>query len=89
MKKQIIRTIIFIVIVSVTLYCFAKEISQFYALSDQNERVILEAKKLEKANQQLKKKIELMNKDSEYVERVVRKELGMIKKGEKVYRFRE
>ncbi len=89
MKKQIIRTIIFIVIVSVTLYCFAKEISQFYALSDQNKRVILEAKKLEKANQQLKKKIELMNKDSEYVERVVRKELGMIKKGEKVYRFRE
>jgi cell division protein FtsB len=49
----------------------------------------VESLKLEKANSELMKKIELIDADQAYKEKIIRQELGMIKKGEKVYRFQE
>ncbi len=71
------------------VYLFAKEITHVYALHQENEKVKVESLKLEKANSELMKKIELIDADQAYKEKIIRQELGMIKKGEKVYRFKE
>ena len=87
MEKTIIRVVLVIAIVCLSLYLFAREMTQVYALNQENEKVITESLKLEKANEVLIKKIELIQSDDAYMEKVIRQELGMIKKGEKVYRF--
>lgn len=89
MEKTIIRVVLVIAIVCLSLYLFAKEMTQVYALNQENEKVITESLKLENANEVLIKKIELIQSDDAYMEKVIRQELGMIKKGEKVYRFQE
>lgn len=71
------------------VYLFAREMTQVYALNQENEKVIVESLKLEKANNELVKKIDLIETDDAYMEKIIRQELGMIKKGEKVYRFQE
>lgn len=71
------------------VYLFTKEITHVYALHQENEKVKVESLKLEKANSELMKKIELIDADQAYKEKIIRQELGMIKKGEKVYRFQE
>ena len=75
--------------VSFLVYLFAREISQVYALHRENDKVKLEGKELEMANIELKKKIELIKTDKVFMEKIIRKELGMIRDGEKIYRFKE
>ena len=89
MEKTIIRVLIVIIGVTLSIYLFAREMTQVYALNQENEKVITESLKLEKANSELVKKIELIQSDDVFKEKVIRQELGMIKKGEKVYRFQE
>jgi cell division protein FtsB len=68
---------------------FAREISQVYALHKENDKVKLEGKELEMANNELRKRIDLIKTDKVYMEKILREELGMIKTGEKIYRFKE
>ena len=89
MERTIIRIILVVTAVSLMVYLFAREITQVYALHQENEKVKVESLKLEKANNELMKKIELIESEDSYKEKVIRQELGMIKKGEKVYRFQE
>ncbi|MEX0999828.1 MAG: septum formation initiator family protein [Thermodesulfobacteriales bacterium] len=89
MEKAIIRVVLVIAVVSLMVYLFAREMTQVYALNQENEKVIVESLKLEKANNELVKKIDLIQTDDAYMEKIIRQELGMIKKGEKVYRFQE
>jgi len=89
MERTIIRIILVLGVVSLLVYLFTKEITHVYALHQENEKVKVESLKLEKANSELMKKIELIDADQAYKEKIIRQELGMIKKGEKVYRFQE
>ncbi len=89
MERTIIRIILVVGVVSLLVYLFAKEITHVYSLQQENEKVKVESLKLEKANSELMKKIELIDADQAYKEKIIRQELGMIKKGEKVYRFQE
>ncbi len=89
MEKLIIRVVLILAVVSFLVYLFAREISHVYALHQENEKVKLEGKQLEMANEELMKRIELMKTDKNYMEKVIREELGMIKTGEKIYRFKE
>ncbi len=81
--------ILILAIVSFLVYLFAREISQVYALQKENDKVKLEGKELEMANDDLRKRTELIKTDKVYMEKVLREELGMIKTGEKIYRFKE
>ena len=47
------------------------------------------SKQIESENKVLKEKIVLLRHDLRYIENVARKELGMVKKGDMVYRFVE
>ena len=89
MEKLIIRIVLILAIVSFLVYLFAREISHVYALHQENEKVKLEGRQLEIANEELRKRIELIKTDKNYMEKVIREELGMIKTGEKIYRFKE
>ena len=75
--------------VSFLVYMFAREISQVYALHRENDRVKLEGKELVMDNNELRMKIDLIKTDKVYMEKIIREELGMIKTGEKIYRFKE
>ena len=81
--------ILILAVVSFLVYLFAREISQVYALHQENDKVKLEGKELEMANNELRKKIELIKTDKVFMEKIIREELGMIKTGEKIYRFKE
>jgi cell division protein FtsB len=79
-------------VVAITLgvmYLFAKEASHVYALYQQNEKTKSKIEELSDKNEELKKKIELLKNDEQYIEKMAREELGMIKQSEKVYRFGE
>lgn len=89
MQRTIVRVVAAILIISLFVYLFAREITQVYALHQENEKVKQEAQKLEEANAELIRKIELIQSDDSYKEKIIRQELGMIRKGEKVYRFQE
>lgn len=81
--------ILILAVVSFLVYLFAREISHVYALHKENDKVKLEGKELEMANNELRKKIELIKTDKVFMEKIIREELGMIKTGEKIYRFKE
>ncbi|MCK5392369.1 MAG: septum formation initiator family protein [Deltaproteobacteria bacterium] len=89
MERTIIRIVLVVLVVSLLVYLFAREITYVYALHQENEKVKVESLKLENSNNELMKKIELIDTDDAYKEKIIRQELGMIKKGEKVYRFQE
>lgn len=89
MEKLIIRVLLILAVISFLAYLFAREISHVYALHQENEKVKLEGKQLEMANEELRIRIELIKTDKNYMEKVIREELGMIKTGEKIYRFKE
>jgi cell division protein FtsB len=58
-------------------YMISKRLSQ---LKSQNNEATIE-------NNELKKKIVLLRSDLAYIESLARNELGMVKKGDVVYRF--
>jgi len=89
MKKTIIKNILIVALILAVGYMFASEISHVSILRKENERIRIKIDELEIANKQLREKIEAIKNDERYVEKVAREELGMIKEGEKVYRFAE
>ena len=89
MERLIIRVLLILALISFLVYLFAREISHVYALHQENERVKMEGRELEMTNNDLKKRIELINSDKTYMEKIIREKLGMIKTGEKIYRFKE
>ncbi|KQC07856.1 MAG: hypothetical protein APR62_05765 [Smithella sp. SDB] len=58
-------------------YLMSKRLAQ---LQLQNNEITME-------NDELKKKILLLRSDSNYIEKIARNELGMVKKGDIVYRW--
>lgn len=89
MERIIIRALLIMGVVSLLVYLFAREISHVYALHTENEKIKMETKELVVKNDELRRKINFIEKDKKYVEKIIREELGMIKKGEKVYRFND
>ncbi len=89
MERIIIRALLIMGVVSLLVYIFAREISHVYALHVENEKIKVETKELVIKNEELTRKINFIEKDKQYVEKIIREELGMIKKGEKVYRFND
>ena len=89
MKKTIIKNILIVALILAVGYMFASEISHVSILRKENERIRIKIDQMEVANKELRKKIEAIKNDEHYIEKLAREELGMIKEGEKVYRFAE
>lgn len=87
MKKSILRTVLIVVLTLAVGYVFAREISEVNLLYKEKEKINGRIEELENANKELKEKIEAIKNDKRYIEKIAREELGMIKEGDKVYRF--
>ena len=73
--------IIFILVLGHITYSFINPIIQTEKIRNEIVKIEEEIRKVEEENQQLRNKIKLLKTDN-YVERVAREKLGMIKKGE-------
>ena len=61
---------------------------QIYHLKEEREKVMITTGHLREENRKLAQQIERMKKNKkEEVERIAREELGLVKKGEIVYKF--
>lgn len=89
MRKLLLRVVLVLTLTSVAIYTFAKEFSEFDELYRENQRIKGKTGELKNANEDLQKKIESLKNDKLYIEKVAREQLGMIKQGEKVYKFEE
>ena len=89
MKKILLGATLILTLTLIAIYVFTKEFSEAYVLYGENERIKSKVEGLKSTNEGLKKRIETLKKDKLYIEKIAREELGMIKQGEKVYRFEE
>ncbi|MGI9533626.1 MAG: FtsB family cell division protein [Thermodesulfobacteriota bacterium] len=87
MYKRIIRSALILVVIIFITFIFSREVSNLNYLHNENEIIIKRIEKLSNQNEDYKERIEAIENDKRYKEKVIREELGMIKKGEKVYRF--
>ncbi|MGQ9696171.1 MAG: FtsB family cell division protein [Thermodesulfobacteriota bacterium] len=71
-------------------YFYTQGLQEIYNLQKEKEKIELNNQKLRDENNRLAKQIKkIKNNDREEIEKIVREELGLIKKGEIVYKFME
>jgi cell division protein FtsL len=87
--RRVLRYTLILLLVSFLSYAFVKEIARLYFLYKENQRIEGRIFELQLENKRLKKKIEALKNDQRFIEKVAREELGMIKEGEKVFKFKE
>ncbi|MEM4658481.1 MAG: septum formation initiator family protein [Candidatus Methanosuratincola sp.] len=81
------RSIAVLAITIGVAFVFVRAVSKVYMLREEGNRIKASIERLEKENAELRKKIELLEGDPAYIEKVAREELGMIRENERVYRF--
>lgn len=84
---KLIRQTTFLLIVAVFLIIFLPGYAKIQELRQRNKELELNIKKLRKENLRFKKEGERLENDPAYLEKVARERLGVVKKGEVVYRF--
>ena len=58
-----------------------------YRMEKERQAYLEKIRRLENTNQELMEKIERLRKDKEYIESVARKELGLVRGNELIFRF--
>jgi len=89
MKKRRILILIFIslfILGSLTFFG-EKGIFNLFRLRKEVARIKGKNLQLEEENQKLKEEVKRLQSDKRYIEEIARKELGMVKEGEIIYRF--
>ncbi|MGQ0793729.1 MAG: FtsB family cell division protein [Deltaproteobacteria bacterium] len=89
MKKSILRISLLLPVILFTVYVFSREIAHLDVLREENERIKAKIERIEGDNDELRRRIKAVTTDKPYIEKMAREELGMIKQGEKIYRFTE
>jgi len=87
--KRFLRATLLIVLVALVIYLYIDGIERFYKLHLENEKTKAKIEEIAYENRSLEMEIDALKNDKLYIERVAREELGMIKEGEKIYRFKK
>jgi cell division protein FtsB/cell division protein DivIC len=89
MKKRrlLLLILIFLLVLGVLTFLGEKGILQLLRLQKEVARIKEKNSKLEEENQKLKEEVKRLQSDKRYIEEIARKELGMVKEGEIIYRF--
>ncbi|MCJ7783589.1 MAG: septum formation initiator family protein [Desulfobacterales bacterium] len=89
MRKRRILILILISLLILGGLTFFGEKGIFNLLRLRKEVVRIKEKnlRLEEENQKLKEEVKRLQSDKRYIEEIARKELGMVKEGEIIYRF--
>jgi len=92
-KKNFFKVLslgLFIILLAVSWLAFGdRGFIYLYKMEKERQEHIERIQKLELANQELKAEIDRLHDDREYIEETARKELGLVKKNEVIYRFTE
>ena len=87
--QRLVRLAVYLVIAVVVGLVFFNEISKVYFLKDENKRIEKRIEDLNAQNDAYRQEIKSIEQDQEYLEKILREELGMIKDKEKIFRFKE
>ena len=87
MYRKIIRSALILALIIFLTFIFSREISHLHFLNSENSKIEKRIERLNNQNEDYKEQINALENDKSYIEKVVREELGMIKKGEKIYKF--
>jgi len=89
MRKRRILILMIISLLILGSLTFFGEKGIFNLLRLRKEVVRIKEKnlQLEEENQKLKEEVKRLHNDKRYIEEIARKELGMVKEGEIIYRF--
>jgi cell division protein FtsB len=88
-SKYFIVLLVFTVIVTLSTLFGERGLLHLYDLSKKRDAVISYNDALKEANRNLKNKSELLKNNDHYIEKIARKELGMVGSGEIVYHFED
>ncbi len=92
-KKKFFKALLlglFFVILVVSWLAFGdRGFIYLYKMDKEREEYLGRIQKLELANKELEEEIDRLRNDREYIESTARKELGLVKKDEVIYRFTE
>jgi len=89
-KQYFLYLTIFISAMLVFTIFGGRGLMQIYHLKEEREKIMITTGHLREENRKLAQQIERMKKNKkEEVERIAREELGLVKKGEIVYKFEE
>ena len=86
MDKIFLRIMLYLII-CILIGSVVNESNQILFLKNKNSNIIKEIDNKKVENKILKAELELLDKDMRYITILARKDLGMIKHGEKIYRF--
>jgi cell division protein FtsB len=90
--KLILRLAVAVAVAGVVVYLFVFSRHGYLrlrALEHENDRLETRISQIETENEELRDEIDRMENDLEVIERLARTDLGLIKDGDKVYRFVE
>jgi len=85
--KFTLISLIFLGLVFVWLAFGEHGFIHLYRMEKERQTYLEKIRKLEKVNQELLEQINMLRNDKEYIESVVKRELGLIKENEIIYRF--
>jgi len=83
------KKLIWVVLALFLLFLFFPKISMINELRAKNERLLEKINELKKTNEELKDKISSFKKDKIYQEEMLRNKMGIVKKGETIYKVKE
>ena len=86
-RRFLILIIIFLLILGAFTFFGEKGIFNLLRLQKEVVRIKEKSSKLEEENQGLREEVKRLQTDKRYIEEIARKELGMVKEGEIIYRF--
>ncbi|NIP29921.1 MAG: cell division protein FtsB [Candidatus Dadabacteria bacterium] len=89
MHKKLFRTLLILILLISFGFLFSRESSKLHFLKKENKKIEESIKELEAENEDYNIQINAIKNDKKFIEKVLRKELGMIKEGEKVYKFED
>ena len=86
--KKIFLTVIIILSICLVIYAFTPCIIEQRKLNKQIENLESEIERVRESNKKLAKEISALKNDPLYIEKLARKELGLIRSGEVIYKLK-
>jgi cell division protein FtsB len=86
-KKYLICLVVFISAMLLFTLFGSRGLMQIFQLKQEREKINITNAKLREENQKLTANIERLKRNKKEVEKIVREELGLAKKGEVIYQF--
>lgn len=86
---KLLKVVLPIVIITGLLTVFGERgLVKAYRLTTERDDIRAKVEKLKRENQYLRGELTSLRSDRRYVENIARKDLGLVREGETVYRFR-